>query len=231
MIDRKICVDCIEYSCVKACYYGALKVAGKHMTVDDVWKEVASDISYYLRSGGGVTISGGEPTSQPEFILELLKKCKERGLHTALDTCGYVDWKTLERILDYVDLVLYDIKHMDPAKHKMYTGVSNELILKNAHLVSSLHDKHDKGEMVIRFPIIKGCNDSEENIEDTARFVTKIGVGKIDLLPYHKFGMGKYEKLGRKYELEEVSSQSDEELLQIEGVFSSYGLMCSVSGK
>ncbi len=228
MIDRKICVNCTEYSCVKACFHEAIKVSGKYVTVDDVWKEIKRDIPYYLRSGGGVTLSGGEPTSQPEFALELLKRCKENGLHTALDTCGYVDWQTMKRILDYVDLVLYDIKHMDPAKHKMYTGVSNELIHKNAELMASLYDNVS---MMIRFPIIKGYNDSEENVTDTARFVAKIGLDKIELLPYHKFGIGKYEKLGRQYELEEASSLNDEELLIIEGIFESYGLDCSVSGR
>lgn len=138
--------------CAEVCPNEARNLMGKYVTAGEVFKEVAGDQIFYQRSGGGVTLSGGEPLAQPEFAISVLKLCKDAGIHTALDTCGCAQWKTLSRVLDYVDLVLYDFKHMDPVEHRKHTGVVNDLILDNA---KKIH--HELSiPMLARVPIVPG---------------------------------------------------------------------------
>jgi pyruvate formate lyase activating enzyme len=167
---------------------------------------VVKDVSYYQNTGGGVTLSGGEPLLQPEFAVEILKKCKDLGINTALETCGQVPWRVLEEALAYTDFVLYDIKQMDAAKHKSGTGSSNELILENARKVAALKP------MRVRVPLIPGFNSFREDVEAIARFVkTELPSVAIDLLAYNKMGESKYARLGR----EPVSlTMQDESLIQ-----------------
>jgi len=187
-----LCGTCVEY-----CYAEATVMQGKIASVEEVVEEVKKDMPFYENSGGGVTLSGGEPTMQSDFCIALLQECKKAGLHIALDTSGYVKLETLKEILKYVDLVLYDIKHMDPRKHKEYTGVSNELILSN--LVEL--DKLDI-PIEIRMPTIPGLNDSGENLSAMSQFLSKLkNVERIRLLPYHRLGEGKYERLDMEYTL------------------------------
>jgi pyruvate formate lyase activating enzyme len=193
VIDRRKCNLCLE--CVKECHSGALVVAGEYMRVEEVVEEVMKDLLFYQNSGGGVTMSGGEPLQQWEFVSEVLKGCKNKGLHTALDTCGYAPWKVMEEVLDHVDLVLYDIKHIDAEVHEEGTGRSNKIILSNAEKVASELEVR----MWLRFPLIPGYNDSARNVKELAEFAVSIGVEKISLLPYHRFGEAKYDKLGGKY--------------------------------
>ena len=201
-LDRAICNLCLK--CADVCPTGALAVTGRWMTIDDVMQEVAADDLFYQNSGGGVTLSGGEPLLQWEFALDLLKDCKERGFHTAIETSGYADWAVLEQVLQYTDLVLYDIKHMDPAKHREGTGKTNELILENARKAAA------KRRLWVRVPLIPGYNDSEENLQATAGFAREIGAGRVSLLPYHVWGKSKFEKLGRRYTMDDVPLPSNE---------------------
>ena len=160
--------------------------------MDEVMAEVLRDVAFYKNSGGGVTLSGGEPTVQPKFAQAILKRCKQEGIHTALDTCGYVRWPVLARLLEYTDLVLYDIKHLDPTKHREATGKDNSLILANARRVARLRP------MRIRVPLIPGFNDSVEEVKKIASFVREeLGLVDVDLLPYNKLGEGKYKRLDR----------------------------------
>ena len=226
-IDREICKDCLEHTCVKECYQGALEIAGSYMTTEELLKEVGKDLIFYRNSGGGVTLSGGDPTAQPEFALQIFKGCKKKGIHTALDTCGYVPWEILKDILEYTDLLLYDIKHMDPDIHTDMTGVSNELILQNLEAVFSAA----KVPTNIRVPVIPGYNNSKENIKATARFVKELGANKVNILPYHRLGMGKYARLGRKYPLEEnIQPPGNTEMEEIKNIIETYGLGCSIGG-
>lgn len=191
-IDRSICIGSGE--CVKVCPNEARRLVGKYLSVAEVLHEVVKDRRFYENSGGGVTLSGGEPTAQPRFCYALLKKGKELGLHTALDTCGYVRWPTLERILKYTDLVLYDIKHIDAKKHRQAAGKSNEIILENARRIAR------QKAMRVRVPLIPGFNDSLDDIAAIARFVrSELGSVEIDLLPYNKMGEVKFERLDRPY--------------------------------
>jgi pyruvate formate lyase activating enzyme len=170
---------------------------GKRVTVDDVFDEVSKDSVFYEMSRGGVTASGGEPTLQPDFVRELFAKCRSAGIDTALDTCGYVNWKNLNEILGYTDLVLYDFKLMTKEQHRMYTGVEPELIWENAQKIAKIGKP-----MWVRTPVIPGYTDSVNNIRAIAELCTKLGnVERLDLLPYNPLGEPKYKKLGLKYAL------------------------------
>lgn len=176
--------------CAEVCRYGARELCGKDMTVEQVLAEVKKDIKFYETSGGGVTFSGGEPLVQPEFLLETLKECKKEGIHTAIETALNVPWKIIDEILPYLDFVICDIKCMDEEKHKEGTGVSNRQILEN---VKKLLET-DK-ELLFRIPLIPGYND--DRIGEISEF---IGERKLELMPYHLIGSGKYASLGKDYE-------------------------------
>lgn len=216
--DRERCQSCGR--CAEACFYEARHFSGKKVTVEELLKEVKKDESFYLGSGGGITLGGGEPLVQFEFTREFLKRCKEHHLHTAVETCGYAPWAHLEKILEYADVIYYDIKHMDPVKHQELTGVSNDLILENARQLLATR----KDQVIIRVPIIPGGNDSEENIKATAMFVVGAGGRMMELLPYHRFGVAKYDQLGRKYELREKEQPSEEQMNRLKTIVESLGL-------
>lgn len=203
-IDYQLCDVCSE--CVKACPADALEVFGQALTVDEVMKQLVRDREFYGREGG-VTLSGGEPLIQHQFVLELLKRMKAEGLHTALDTCGYCRWDIMEEILHYVDLVLYDIKHMDSEKHRQATGVDNTVILENFERIQR------KGiKTRVRVPIIPGFNDDQKNFEQLALFLKQYTQAEVELLGYHVYGISKYEAIGKRYELEQCSQPSVEQM-------------------
>lgn len=220
--DRTICEDCVERRCVEACREGALEIIGKYRTVDEVFADAEKDSPFYSNSGGGVTLSGGEPTSQPGFCISLLKKLEERGIHTVLDTCGFVDSKVLKEIIEYVDLIYYDIKQIDTNKHKELTGVSNELILRNAKLISE-----NNIPLIFRIPVIPGYNDSDEEMEGIARFGEELEVTEAILLPFHAMGSSKYKRLGMKYLCEDLKAPEEEQLAHIAKAFEYHGINCS----
>lgn len=188
IIDKSKCKSC--FSCVENCYFEALYKKGQDYTVDEILKEILKDEVFYEQSSGGVTFSGGEALMQDEFLLEVLKKCKEKNINTAIDTCGFVDFSKLQKTLNYCDIYLFDIKHMDSKIHKEITNVPNELILENLKKLSSL-----KANINIRLPLIKDINDDDKNISKLIEFLKTINFNKINILPYHKMGQDKYEKL------------------------------------
>lgn len=201
---------------------------GRYVTAGEVFKEVAADAIFYQRSGGGVTLSGGEPLAQPQFATSLLKLCRDAAIHAALDTCGYARWETMTRVLEYVDLVLYDFKHMDPVAHEEYTGVSNDLILENARRIH-----HELClPMLARVPLIPGYNDSAEDIAATARFIaTELDSSiKVHLLPYHRLGETKYERMEEPERCISVEPPSDERMEEIKEIFESSGLVVNLGG-
>ena len=220
-INRDLCQVCGK--CVEVCPTGARVIVGELMTVEDVYQVVSKDTLFYRNSGGGVTASGGEPTHQPEFLKALLTRCQEAGLHTVLDTCGLVDWKTLEEILEYVDLVLFDLKHMDSEVHRKLTDVGNEIILKNLESMAKF------SSVVVRIPLIPGYTDSKENIEASGQFLSRIGISRVDVVPYHQLGMGKYERLGKKYALSGVEAMSDERTEICMQMLQRYGLEVDIA--
>lgn len=215
--DRRLCQGC--GACTEACLAGARVLSGRLMTVDEVMEVIMKDSLFYRNSGGGMTASGGEATAQPEFLIALFKRCRESGIHTALDTTGHVPWETFEQILEHTDLVLYDIKHMDPSMHRKLTGVDNALILENAGRIART------GKPIwIRFPLIPGCNDDEPNVRATGAFTLKLGLQQIDILPYHRLGTGKYHRLGREYPLPEARPYREEEIEKIRSWLQALGL-------
>ncbi len=193
--------------CAVQCPTGAREVCGKEYTVEEVFCEVAKDRIFYQTSGGGVTFSGGECMLQIEFLREILKKCKEQGIHTAVDTAGDVPWEYFEKIMSVTDLFLYDIKCFSDNLHREGTGNSNELILQNLQKLS----EQFSGDVIIRVPVIGGFNDREEELKQIATFVKKLRYKKTELLPYHEMGNYKYEALGRQYTSYYVPRQEEME--------------------
>lgn len=223
-IDREFCDSCGQ--CVEACPNQALELVGNYMTVEELFQEVNKDSPFYRRSNGGVTVGGGEPTMQHEFVTEFLKKCKQQYIHTAIETCGYVEWEHLEKLLEYLDLVYIDIKHMDALTHKELTGVSNERILENARRASTLRP------MIIRIPVVPECNDSDDNISATAKFAAELGenLKRVELLPYHKFGTQTYSWLGKEYKLNDVEPPSDSHMERLKEIVGSCGIRAQIGG-
>ncbi|MFC1966394.1 glycyl-radical enzyme activating protein [Chloroflexota bacterium] len=222
--NRERCTACGE--CVAACSPGALTIYGKQVTVDDVFKEVNRDKSFYEGSSGGVTVSGGEPLRQADFVAALFQRCREAGIGTCLDTCGYAATDKLKKVLDFTDYVLYDIKHMDAGYHQQFTGVPNDLILNNAKVVAG-----SGKSMLCRIPMIKDVNDTAHNIEETARFVKTLGnsIG-VEILPYHRLGIGKYQTLDKPYPGKAFVSPSPDEIESVKHIFEEYGVPCTIGG-
>lgn len=193
-IDRNKCTRCMK--CVDACSYEALKFVSTLKSVDEIFAEVMKDDLFYESSGGGLTVSGGEPLMHPEMTLALLKRAKKEGLNTVLDTCGFANWKTTEPLLEYVDLILLDIKALDDKKHKKWTGVSNRLILKNAARMARTNTR-----MRLRLPIVHSVNFWDlQYPKEIVAFAKTLGknVCGIDLLPFHSFAAKKFGNIGRK---------------------------------
>jgi len=222
-LDRKLCVKCGE--CAKVCSRRALYLTSKEMSVSAVVSLIMKDEKYYRRTNGGVTVSGGEPMFQDDFALGILKECKRMGLHTALDTSGFAEWEKFEEIMKYVDLFLYDLKHMDNAAALELTGIGNALILENLKKLASL------GSIIqIRIPLIPGYNDSGKNLRESAAMCSSLGasVTRVQLLPYHRLGGPKYERIGKNYPLPAVEPPSKSSMEHYKCLFESYGLTVHV---
>jgi pyruvate formate lyase activating enzyme len=196
------------------------------VTPGEVLSEVLKDNVFFDQSGGGVTFSGGEPLMQPEFLESTMRLSKEAGLMTAVDTSGFAPWEVIERIIPFCDLFLYDIKHMDDAVHRELVGVSNGLILENLGRLTRTGK-----EVVARLPVIPGVNDQSTNIENTAEFLSSLGISEITVLPYHDIGKEKYERLGRDYALVGLSEPSDRDIERVVRMLRGFGLRVAVSGR
>lgn len=193
--DRSKCITC--GTCEEVCYHSAIKIAGKKMSVEEVFKEILKDKIFYEESGGGVTFSGGEPLLQSKFLMKLAKRCKEAGIHTTLDTSGFSNWENLKDVIKYIDLILYDFKIVDDDKHKKYVGASNKKIIDNLIKI-----KNENVNIFLRLPIIKGVNDSLDEANEIVQIINGIkNISQINILEYHKMGMEKYPRLGKQYEL------------------------------
>ena len=221
-VKRDLCDNC--GACADKCYAEALTMCGKDYTSEELVNRLLQDRNFFENSGGGVTISGGEPLCQIDFVVEVLQGLKAHGIHTALDTTGFAPWETVERTTPYVDLYLYDLKHMDSAKHKATVAVPNERIKENAQKLAACGKK-----LQIRIPVIPRFNEDEENIRATAEFCVGLGeaVQVVQLLPYHNMGVMKYLRISDLKPLEAVPP-SDEKMEQLRSLMASYGLKVTI---
>lgn len=213
-------------ACVEACPTRGRQILGEEMSVSQVLETVLQDQVFYDDSGGGVTFSGGEPLAQPEFLVGLLEACRGRGLRTAVDTCGLARPEDLLAVAALTDLFLYDLKLIDDAKHRRYTGVSNALILDNLQSLGRVH-----GRIWLRVPIIPGINDDAANLEAAARFAATVpGVRQVNLLPFHRTGLPKFRRLGQNNVLAEVQPPSSEAMNRAVDTFAKVGLAVRTGG-
>jgi len=218
-----LCQQCGK--CADACAVTARQLAGRWMSVPEVMKEILKDQIFFDESGGGITVSGGEPLMQPAFVEALLAECKARRIRTALDTCGWADSEVLCRVSEYVDLFLYDLKLMDCERHRHFTGVPNDLILRNLRLLA------ERGSAVIvRIPVIPEINDDTTNIDAVCDFLSPLSLRKIDLLPYHRIGTDKYRRLHLCNQMEGVSPPNAEQMEKVAARLKGAGFCVRIGG-
>ncbi len=205
---------------------GKPKIMGRDVTVDEVLKEVLQDRPYYNRSGGGVTLSGGESLLQPDFAVALLQACKDNGINTAIETTGFANADVIKRFLPYLDTVLMDIKHINSDKHKEFTSQPNDRILENAKLIAS-----EANKLIIRVPVIPTFNDTVDEIAEIAAFTASLpNVNEIHLLPYHNMGRDKYTGLGRDYGMGDLKSPTNELMEVLKQTAEQFGLKVQIGG-
>ena len=223
-IDREKCDECAK--CVEACFYGALIRYGKGMTAEEVFDQVRRDKIFYDSSGGGVTVSGGEPLTHADFVAELFALCRGEGIHTCVETCGCVPQAAFEKVLSLTDTFYFDLKLMDSEMHREYTGQGNDQILSNARFLA------EKGaDILFRQPLIPGVNSPEENVKATAAFIRSLGREDLalQLIPYHRMGTSKYAALDIPYTLEDMKPMAAEEVEAVRALYESFGVPCTVS--
>lgn len=223
-IDRDKCKSC--GTCVEACFYGALVSYGAERTVEEVFDKVRRDKMFYESSGGGVTVSGGEPLTHAQFVAELFELCHGEDINTCVETCGCVPRGAMELVQPLTDTFYFDLKLMDGELHKKYTGMDNAQILDNARFLAG------KGSNILfRQPLIPGINSTEENVRKTAEFIRSLGRDDlaIQLMPYHRMGTSKYAALEKPYELEELQIMPAEEIDAISALYNDLGVKCTVS--
>ncbi len=202
------------------------KTVGKDVCVGEIIDEVLKDRAYYRRSGGGITLSGGECLLQSDFSAALLEAAQENGINTAIESTGFAEFKNIEKLLPFLDVFLMDIKHIDSDKHQKFTGQPNGLILENAKKIAEKANK-----LIIRVPVIPTFNDTTEEISEIAKFAKDLpGVGEIHLLPYHRYGTDKYKWLGRTYELESLTPPDNKKTESLKEAVEGFGLKCQIGG-
>jgi pyruvate formate lyase activating enzyme len=216
--------------CAEACPHGGLRAIGREVTVEEVVSEVERDRSFYRRSGGGVTLSGGEPLAQPYFTAALLREFHRRNIHTAVETCGHAPWASLEMCVGEIDCVLLDIKHLDDEMHKRLVGLSNRMILQNARALSRIGM-----QIIVRLPLIPGITTDLEHIGAVAQLAREIGAIEVHLMPFHQLGKQKYRRLSLPYDLEDRRplSESREGMLFLQtaqGLLAGMGVRAVVGG-
>ena len=222
--DRAQCTACGE--CVLSCYYRAREMSGRPWTVDGLMKVIRRDLVVYRNSGGGVTLSGGEPLLHPAFARDLLSRCRAESIHTAVETCGAVPWDHLESVMEYTDLFLYDIKLVDPIAHQEWTGTSNRAALENARALAA------RGARIIpRVPLVPQVNDGEEEFRAISRFCASLrSGGELHILPFHQVGSSKYELVGKGYRMGEVPEENAKRVAACRKIAEQCGLRVSIGG-
>jgi pyruvate formate lyase activating enzyme len=222
-IDRKKCTSCGD--CLSVCVPQALKVLGEEVSAGEVFRTIKRDADFYWDSGGGVTASGGEPLAQPDFVAALFQLCRNDGIDTCIETSGYANTEALKTVLPYTSLVLHDVKLADVESHRKWTGSSNKEVIRNLRVALA-----SGVPVTIRVPLIPGINDTDQELKKIARIAadSQKNPVKVELLPYHRFGIGKYQQLDREYQLPELTTQKAPQIQKIKEFFESFGLECEV---
>jgi pyruvate formate lyase activating enzyme len=221
--DREHCAACGQ--CVEVCYAEARTMAGKWVSVAEVVAEVCKDEPFFSRSGGGVTLGGGEPLAQSEFAHGILMECRSRGIHTAIETCGHVPWPAFEAVLPWTDLFLFDLKHLDTLKHRSHTGGDVNLILSNLQQLAA-----SGARVTVRVPVVPDFNDTPEDVRSVAEHAASLGIPELHLLPYHRLGQSKYRLLGRPYGFAGGKKVADGTLEGLRAVAAAAGLTVQIGG-
>ena len=223
--DKEKCIVC--GGCAEVCPSLGTEMSGKDTTINEIMDVIEKEQIFYDQSDGGVTFSGGEPLMHSSFLINLLDECGKRGIHRTVDTTGFAKTETLLEVAKRTDLFLYDLKMIDSEKHKEWTSVNNELIINNLKVLAETG-----AEINIRIPLIKGVNDDEHNLVESAKLIASLSgdAKKINILPYHNIAQKKYEKLGEKYDSGEMTEPSKDELENITNIFKQYNLVAEVGG-
>lgn len=212
VVERDRCTVCGR--CAEACYSEALEIVGRDAGIEEIMAEVRKDMDFYRMSSGGVTLSGGEPLLQPEGCFEILQKCKQEEIGTAVDTAGYAAWSSFEKVLPLTDYVLFDIKTIDDEVHRKVCGVSNSAILKNLMKL-----KNSSAKLIVRIPVVPGVNDTEEDIRAIVKLVGDFdNLERVELLPFHKIGKPKYSALGLHYRAEQIPIPEPEKVNRLKAL-------------
>ena len=228
LIHRERCSRC--FRCVDECYSTAMNKVGRDWGVDELFNEIIKDEVFFRKSGGGVTFSGGEPLMHvDEDMVELYRKLHDHGISIGVDTTGYVPWDTIEKLLPYIQFFLWDLKVMDPAKHKTFTGAGNELILDNLKKVESLYDTYGT-KVYIRCVQVPGMTDYDDNLRETCRFLEGMKcIEEINILNFHHHGQMRYEAVGRPYFVKDLKPLTDEVMSEKKAIVESMGFRCRVN--
>ena len=221
--DPSLCIHC--FSCVGVCPTHALSMEGSWYTVPELMEEIRKDDPFYKKTGGGVTLSGGEPLFQEEFTRELLEELKKQGYHTNIETTGYTSREYLESILPFLDLIYMDLKHPDSGQHLKKTGVPNDRIISNMEWLLQ-----QEVPLVVRVPVIPRFNHSAETARQYGELLTEIHAHEVHLLPFHQFGMGKWKALGLKYDYENDKTMHEEDVQEMAEILKGYGLKVQING-
>lgn len=222
--NRILCIGCGV--CTDMCPSHVRELSGREYSAPELFAEIEKDAAFYRRSGGGITVGGGEPTLKAEFTHEFLSLCRANFYHTAMETCALTPWEKLAPLLDLLDLVYIDLKHMDENRHVQWTGASNRVILENIRRAAR------QSQVVLRIPVIPGFNDSAENISASAAFAKELGdnILRLELLPYHLFGVHKYAELEREYPLAAIAPPADEHMAELRDIARTAGIDAEIGG-
>lgn len=220
-INRKLCTNCKDYKCLTNCYTKALRISSQEYSVEELLKIVNRDRQFWGQDGG-VTLSGGEPLLQIDFVEEFLRRCHDAYIHTAIETCGNLPWDYYERVLPYLDWIFIDFKHPDPKIHMIETGATNNSILSN---IEKLSNKFE-GKLIVRIPIIPDYNNTAEAIEAYIRFFLKNNIKEVNILPLHHLGREKYNLIGKEYKMSSLKTPSQKQMKEIEKTYTGAGIVC-----
>jgi pyruvate formate lyase activating enzyme len=224
--DKKVtqhskCKKCGK--CEGVCLTGAVSLKGRTVTIDEVLTEVFKDKEYYIKSGGGIAISGGEPLMQPRFLDALLKESKKNGLTTAVETCGYSPWNLFRNLLDSIDFIIYDVKLIDPVLHEKYCGIRNNIILVNLRNLAEM-----RSDILVRVPLIPQITDTDENLMAIGALLQELQIKSVELIPYHAFASDKYKAIGRTMAIETWHVQDNQSLERMKQFLASYNLRVTI---